>query len=295
MTAMAVHVTAPADPQHVGADAVRSKGWWAAHRFLLLRRASQLAVLLLFLLGPWAGVWVIKGNLSASMVLGVLPLADPLAVAQVLATRHWPEVAALQGVLIVAAFYALAGGRSYCSWVCPVNPVTDAAGWLRRRLRINTGRVPRDLRLWLLAAVLLASAVSGVTVWEWVNPVSLTQRALIFGGSAALGATAVVFLFDLLVAPRGWCGHVCPVGAAYGLIGRKAVLRVSAQASSRCNDCADCYAVCPEPQVIPIALKGKEGASPVIADSACTNCGRCIDVCGPDVFVFTHRFDHKRV
>lgn len=279
----------------VGADALRSKGWWRANQFLVLRRASQLAVLLLFLLGPWAGVWIIKGNLSASMVLGVVPLADPLAVAQVLATRHWPEVAALQGVLIVAAFYALAGGRSYCSWVCPVNPVTDAAAWLRRRWRINTGRIPRDLRLWLLAAVLLACAVSGVTVWEWVNPVSLTQRALIFGGSAALGASAVVFLFDLFVAPRGWCGHVCPVGAAYGLLGHKAVLRVSAQASSRCNDCADCYAVCPEPQVIPMALKGKEGASAVITDSACTNCGRCIDVCGPDVFVFTHRFDHKRV
>jgi polyferredoxin len=59
-------------------------------------------------------------------------------------------------------------------------------------------------------------------VWESVNPVSLTQRALIFGGTAAWGAAAAVFLFDLLVAPRGWCGHLCPVGAAYALIGTRA-------------------------------------------------------------------------
>lgn len=279
----------------VGDHAVRDKGWWRAHQYLVLRRLAQLVILGLFLLGPWAGIWVVKGNLSASLTLGTLPLTEPFILAQVLATRHWPELSALLGAGIVIVFYALMGGRVFCSWVCPVNAVTDSASWLRRRLKITTGRAPRELRYWLIPAILAACAISGVTVWEWVNPVSLTQRALIFGGSMALGATLAIFLYDLLVAPRGWCGHLCPMGATYALIGRKSLVRVSAQASSRCNDCADCYAVCPEPQVIPIALKGKHGASPVITDSACTNCGRCIDVCGPDVFTYTHRFDHKRV
>lgn len=278
-----------------GREAVRAKGWLLAHRFLLLRRLSQLAVFALFLLGPLAGVWIVKGNLSSSVTLGVLPLTDPFVLAQSLAARHAPEMAALTGMAIVIAFYALAGGRVFCSWVCPVNVVTDAASWLRRRLRITTGRAPRGaLRYWLLGAVLAASAITGQTVWESVNPVSMTQRALIFGGTVAWGATAAVFLFDLLVAPRGWCGHLCPVGAAYALIGSTSLLRVSAAHSSRCNDCADCYAVCPEPQVIVIPLKGKDGAAPVITDRECTNCGRCIDVCGPDVFRFTHRFDTRR-
>lgn len=276
-------------------EAVRMKGWWLAHRFLLLRRASQLGIFTLFLLGPMAGVWIVKGNLASSLTLDVLPLTDPFVLAQVLATRHLPEISALIGAAIVIAFYALVGGRVFCSWVCPVNIVTDSAAWLRRRLNIGSGRAPRNnLRHWLLGAVLLASAASGMVVWETVNPVSMTQRALIFGGSVAWGITAAVFLFDLLVAPRGWCGSLCPVGAAYALIGHKSVVRVSARHSSRCNDCADCYAVCPEPQVIPIALKGKGGALPVITDPACTNCGRCIDVCGPDVFTFTHRRDTRR-
>lgn len=278
-----------------GRDAVRTNGWLLAHRFLLLRRLSQLSIFALFLLGPLAGVWIVKGNLASSLTLGVLPLTDPFVLAQVLATRHWPEASAFIGAAIVLVFYATVGGRVFCSWVCPVNVVTDTASWLRRRLKINTGRAPRgSLRYWLLGAVLVASAAAGHTVWEYVNPVSMTQRALVFGGSVAWGATAAVFLFDLLVAPRGWCGHVCPVGAAYALVGSKSLLRVAATHSSRCNDCADCYAVCPEPQVIVFPLKNKAGAGPVITDRECTNCGRCIDVCAPRVFRFTHRFDQKR-
>ena len=277
------------------AEAIRDKGWWKAHQWLVLRRLSQLLILALFLLGPLAGVWIVKGNLSSSLTLDVLPLTDPFLLAQVLVTRHWPETAALLGGAIVIAFYALVGGRMFCSWVCPVNMVTDGASWLRRRWGITSGRAPkRELRTWILGAVLVASAVTGLTVWEWVNPVSMTHRAIIFGGVVAWGAVAAVFLFDLLVAPRGWCGHVCPMGAAYKLIGKGSLLRVSAQHSSKCNDCADCFAVCPEPHIIPIPLKGKGGALPVIKTAECTNCGRCIDVCSKDVFTFTHRFDHRR-
>lgn len=279
----------------MSAVAVPVRGRWAAQRFLVLRRATQLAVFLLFALGPLAGLWIVKGNLSSSLTLGVLPLTDPFVLAQSLVTRHLPETSALLGAALVTTFYALVGGRVFCAWVCPVNVVTDAAAWLRRRLHITSGRAPRSgLRFWLLAAVLLVSALTGQAVWENVNPVSLTQRALIFGGTLAWGAAAAVFLFDLLIAPRGWCGHVCPVGAAYALIGSKSLLRVSARHSSRCDDCADCYAVCPEPQVIVLPLKGKDGAGPVITDRQCSNCGRCIDVCSQAVFTLTHRFDTRR-
>ncbi len=278
-----------------GRAAVIAKGWWAAHRFLVLRRLTQAAVLGLFLLGPWAGVWIVKGNLSSSLTLDVLLLTDPFVLAQVLAARHMPEMSALLGAAIVVAFYAIVGGRVFCAWVCPVNVVTDAAAWLRRRLRVPTGRAPHaSLRYWLLGAVLVACALTGQAVWELVNPVSMTQRALIFGGGLAFGATAAVFLFDLLIAPRGWCGHVCPAGASYALLGQKSLLRVSARHASRCNDCGDCYDVCPEPQVIVLPLKGKAGHGPVITARECTNCARCIDVCSTDVFVFTHRFDNRK-
>ena len=83
------------------------------------------------------------------------------------------------------------------------------------------------------------------------------------------------------------------VRATYGLLGRVSLFRPAAIRRSACNDCMDCFVVCPEPQVIRPALKGVEGAGPVILAGNCTNCGRCIDVCAKDVFAFGTRFGNK--
>ncbi len=280
----------------VGQEAIEAKGWIGAHRFLLLRRASQVFFLVLFLLGPWFGIWIVQGNLAGSLTLGVLPLTDPLILLQSMVAGHWPELTALIGGLIVLVTYALIGGRVYCSWVCPINPVTDAASWLHRRLDLPKGWQPkRSTRLWVLATVLIVSGLTGVIAWEIVNPITMLHRGLIFGMGFVWAMIAAIFVFDLLVARHGWCGHFCPVGAFYGLIGTKSLLRVSASNRAACDDCIDCYAVCPENQVISPALKGKPGSSPLILSPDCTNCGRCIDVCAVDVFKFTHRFDEALV
>lgn len=277
---------------HPGRDAVSSKGRLRANRWLLLRRISQLGVLALFAIGPWLGYWVVKGNLSSSLTLGVLPLSDPFVLAQTIAAGHWPEITALTGAAIIVAFYLFAGGRAFCAWVCPMNLVTDAAAWTRRRLELRSSRAPsRATRLWLLAGVLAGAAVTGVAAWEWVNPVSMLHRGLLFGMGLGWSIVAAVFVYDALVARSGWCGHLCPQGAFYGLLGRASVLRVSASRRDQCNDCGDCLVICPETHVIAPALKGR--GSPVISSSDCTNCGRCIDVCSRDVFRFTTRFDHR--
>jgi len=279
-------------PKRPGADAVASKGWLRAHQWLLLRRSSQLGVLGLFLAGPWLGLWIVKGNLASSLTLGVLPLTDPLVLLQELLAGHRPQLAAFTGAAIVLVSYLLVGGRVYCAWVCPINLITDAAAWLRGRLGIKGGtHFSRGLRYWLLGAILLGAALSGSLLWELINPVTLVFRGLVFGMGLAWGMVAAVFLFDLLVSRRAWCGHLCPVGAFYALIGQLSPLRVSATGRERCNDCMDCFAVCPEPQVIRPALKGApQGNGPVILSGECTNCARCIDVCSRDVFRFSIRY-----
>ncbi|OIP14492.1 MAG: quinol dehydrogenase ferredoxin subunit NapH [Comamonadaceae bacterium CG2_30_59_20] len=276
-------------------EATEAKGWWRAHRFLVLRRVSQLSILFLFLMGPWLGWWLVKGNLNYSLTLGVLPLADPLVLLQSLLTRHVPERNALLGATIILLFYLLVGGRAYCSWVCPVNLVTDAASALRRRLDIRGGAdLPRATRYWMLVLILLLAATSGGIVWELVNPVSMLPRGLMFGMGAGWLLIGGIFLFDLFVMKNGWCGHLCPVGAFYSLLGRFSVVRVTANQRAACNDCLDCFTVCPEQQVIKLPLKGaKKGASPIILSGNCTNCGRCVDVCSKDVFTLTTRFKPK--
>jgi ferredoxin-type protein NapH len=280
-----------AAPLRPGAEAIAEKGWLAAHKWLLLRRTSQIGILLLFLVGPWFGLWIVKGNLNYSYTLGVLPLADPYLLLQSLVAGQVPEKLALIGVAIVLAFYLLVGGRSYCSWVCPVNLVTDFANWLRMRLGLKGGaHLSRATRYWILAMTLLVAMATGTLAWEMLNPVSMLHRGLIFGIGFAWAVILAVFLFDLFVMRHGWCGHLCPVGAFYSLIGKLSLTRIQLPAREACNDCMDCFAVCPEQQVIRPALKAINGTPPLIMEANCTNCGRCIDVCSKDVFRFGTRF-----
>jgi ferredoxin-type protein NapH len=273
-------------------DTSDPRGWWQRHRWLLLRRTSQFGVLGLFLLAPLAGIRFIEGNINSSLILGVLPLTDPFVLIQSWLAGGLFGQQAFLGAMVVAVFYFLVGGRVYCAWICPVNIVTDAAHWLRTRLGLqgNT-RIHRNTRYWLLGACLALSAAGGFVAWELVNPVSVLYRGLLFGMGAGWLIVVAVFVFDLAVSRRGFCGHLCPVGAFYSLLAARSPVRIRADRREACDQCMDCFAVCPEPRVIkPVLFGGNDGAGPVILDANCTNCGRCIDVCSKSVFTFGTRF-----
>jgi len=275
--------------QPIGEAALEQKGWLRSNLWLILRRISQLSIIALFIYAP---LWLVKGNLASNLVLETVPLTDPFLYLQTVFARQAFEVTALIGAAIVVLFYLLVGGRAYCSWVCPVNVVTDSAGWLRRKFKIKKKcDLSPSLRYWVLGLVMVISYLGGNMLWELVNPVTLLQRGLIYGMGMGWIVVAAIFLYDLLWARNGWCGHLCPMGAFYSLINRFSWLRVKAKNREGCDDCMDCFAVCPEPQVIRPALKGENGHGIVIDQSLCTNCGRCIDICGPDVFAYGSRFN----
>lgn len=273
-----------------GRDARQRYGFIRSHRWLLLRRLSQLAILMMFLSGPRFGVWILKGNYSGSLLLDTVPLTDPLMMLESLFAGHWPALTALAGALVIVAIYALIASRAFCAWVCPLNPVTDLAAWMRRKLNIRqSASLPRGLRYGILLAVLAGSAVSGTLLWEWLNPVALLGRSLIFGAVGGLWLIVAVFLFDLLVTEHGWCGHICPMGALYGVIGAKAMVRVSAEHREKCTRCMDCFHVCPESQVLRESVLNNDH-SPLVLSKDCISCGRCMDVCAEHVFEFKNRF-----
>jgi polyferredoxin len=147
------------------------------------------------------------------------------------------------------------------------------------------------LGIWIVKGNLASSLT--LEVLPLTDPLLLLQ-VLASGqmpAATALIGAAIGLVFYLLVGGRVYCSWVCPVGAFYGLLGEVALVRVGALQRERCDDCLDCFAVCPEHQVIKPALKGADqGLGPVILSGHCTNCGRCIDVCGRDVFAFTTRF-----
>ena len=265
------------------AEGVEAKGWLRAHKWWFLRRLTQIAALGVFMAGPLAGLWLVRGNFASSEILGVLPLSDPFITLQSLAAGRMPASVALLGAVFILLFYLVVGGRAYCGWICPVNIVTDTAYWLREKLGITRDRkLDRRTRLWVLAGALLASLLSGTIAWEFVNPVSLLQRGLIFGLGAGWTIVVAVFLLDLLVTRRGWCGHLCPVGAFYGIVGKVSFVRVAASKRQDCTNCGACFQICTEPHVITPALKGK--GTDLILSGDCVNCGSCIDACPVDVF-----------
>ncbi|MDV5044378.1 quinol dehydrogenase ferredoxin subunit NapH [Vibrio diabolicus] len=277
--------------QNAGKEAVEKLGWWRAHRFLILRRLCQLTIIALFMAGPTLGA--LTGNLSSSMLLDAVPLSDPLILLQALATGHVPEFNALLGVVIVVVFYAILAPRAFCAWVCPLNIVTDLAAWLRRKLNIKASyRWSPAIRYWLIPVLMFGSALSGAILWTWLDPVAALHRGLVFGMGAGWVLVALVFVLDLLLVEHGWCGHLCPLGATYGVIGRKSLLRVTAVRREDCTKCMDCFYVCPEPEVLRQPLK--EGDRRVM-DQNCISCGRCLDVCPEHVFEFKNRLTVKNI
>jgi len=258
------------------------------YRYQVFRRLTQAGIVALFVAGfrwDWTlgGLEPVAGNLSASRLFGAVPLADPFAAVQIGLTGHGLLSDAVLGALIVAGFYLLVGGRAFCAWVCPMNVVTDAAGALRRRLSPGPGlRGDRRLRYGALSLALALSAVTGVAAFEWVSPVGMLQRGLIYGMGWGWLAVLAVFLFDALLLRHGWCGHLCPLGAFYSLLGRFSPLRVRF-APERCDSCGVCHQVCPEPQVLPLRALARRRW---VTSGNCTNCGECIAACPQDCFAF---------
>lgn len=261
------------------------KPWLLKHRFLMMRRIVQFTVLALYVAANVYGFNFLVGNLSSSLLLGTIPLADPFAVLQILSAGAMVGIDIIVGALIVVLFYMIVGGRAFCSWVCPINLITDAANWLRRVLYLEKIErkvwLGRSVRYWVITLALVLSLFSGVAAFEMVSPIGIMHRGIIFGMGMGYAALLSIFLFDLFAVKNGWCGHICPLGGFYALIGRFSIIRIKHN-QSRCTLCMKCKEICPEKQVLSII--GKQSGDILFGE--CTNCGRCVEVCDDDALSF---------
>ncbi len=283
---------------------------WDNYRYLIARRVMQILILVLFIASHYIGFKLLSGNLSSAVLFDSIPLSDPLAIIQVIASSIFkandlgisftPEVIiglyssfdALLGVFIVVIFYGIIGGRAFCSWVCPVNIVTDTAKWIRTKYKIDNfvrpSELKRSLRYFILLLTVILSILFGISAFEFISPISLFVRSIVFGMGVGWALILILFLFDLLVLKNGFCGYTCPLGAFYSIIGRFSLFRVRHN-KDKCTKCLDCIVVCPEKQVLPMISKSSEA----VLSGECTNCLRCIEVCNDDALSFGTRFYNK--
>ncbi|QKJ21876.1 quinol dehydrogenase ferredoxin subunit NapH [Poseidonibacter lekithochrous] len=262
------------------------KTFFSKYRYLLARRIVQVSIMVLYVIANIYGINVLMGNLSSSLLMGVIPLSDPYAVLQIFATGAVLSFDVLLGALIIVLFYMTVGGRAFCSWVCPVNMITDLANYLRRKFGFNQVQkkqpASRNIRYWVIVISLVISFLMGVAAFELISPISMVHRGIIFGFGFGWAAILVIFLFDLFVLKNGWCGHICPLGGAYSLIGKFSFIRVHHNVDN-CTECMKCKEVCPEVQVLSMITKESK---PVLG-AECTNCARCIEVCDDDALNFS--------
>ncbi len=242
-------------------------------RWTVARRCTQLAVILL-LASPLAGTTLFAGSLAAADIAG-LPLVDPLAAVQAVLASHVHPAALLLPAAGVALSYLLAGGRTFCAWICPVYLMGEAGDRLRRFLGSGEKTFPLVAKQWLLLFALGCTVVTGFPLFETVSPIGLASRAIAYGSYGGATCLAGLLAIEVLFARRVWCRSLCPLGGFYSLLGRLSPVRV-AFAPARCNDCGECSRVCPVEEVLePVLARSAER----VVSGECTRCGSCIDIC----------------
>lgn len=241
--------------------------WW------LPRRLLQLSVVAL-MAAPAPGLDFFRGNLAAAELLGA-PLADPLAFLQALIGGRVLVLSFLGSALLVGFGYFLAGGRSFCGWICPVGLITELGDKLARFLGCAGKSIPLASSRWSLGLVLLTVALTGIPLFEVLSPIGIVNRAIAFASLLPLLLPAAILLVEIFVSRRVWCRSLCPLGGFYSLLARFSPLRVGF-IEERCTHCGDCLQVCPVREVLAPSL---ERGAPQITAGDCSRCLACIDRC----------------
>ena len=169
------------------------------YRFLIARRITQISIMVLYIIANVYGINFLMGNLSSSLVLNTIPLSDPYAVMQMLFAGAALSFDILLGAFFITIFYMIVGGRAFCSWVCPVNMITDLANYLRRKFGFNQIQkkqpASRNIRYWVIAISFIISFFMGVAAFELISPISMVHRGIIFGLGFGWAAILIIFLF----------------------------------------------------------------------------------------------------
>ncbi|MGE0738558.1 quinol dehydrogenase ferredoxin subunit NapH [Sulfurimonas sp.] len=253
------------------------------YRYYLARRTTQLLVLGSYFLANLYGWSVVQGNLSSSLLFGFLPLSDPFATLQTFLAGAVLSADVLIGVAVVLFFYGVVGGRFFCSWVCPVNIITETAAALRRKLGLGSKDAPsllsRHVRYWVIALTLLLSFVFSISAFEVISPIGMAHRGIIFGFGMGWFFLLALFFFDLFSQKYGWCGHICPLGGFNAIVGKYSLIKITHDVD-KCIHSQECFLVCPE---VPI-LHAVGKKSHIITSKECIKCARCIEVCDSGAF-----------
>lgn len=281
-----------------------------------IRKAVRFLIVAVLLIALFAG-W--QTGTLCSVGYDAIAYICPLGALETI-FGSWAFVPRVLICLAVVVIVALVFGKAFCSWVCPVAPLSDLLRGRKAREKDECERTQaahRVLERWsdtnaaqaekhkpirsrvdgrhvVLAGSLASAAVCGFPVFCLVCPIGLTfasaialYRLIGFNEPAIEVLVFPALLVLELTVFRKWCHRFCPVGALLSLLSRgnrtfKPHVDASMCARHAGSSCAACAQACPE-HIDPCADLGDRSLA------ECTRCGACVNTCPAKALSFVNR------
>ena len=281
-----------------------------------IRKAVRFLIVAVLLIALFAG-W--QTGTLCSVGYDAIAYICPLGALETI-FGSWAFVPRVLICLAVVVIVALVVGKAFCSWVCPVAPLSDLLRGRKAREKDECERTQaahRVLERWsdtnaaqaekhkpfrsrvdgrhvVLAGSLASAAVCGFPVFCLVCPIGLTfasaialYRLIGFNEPAIEVLVFPALLVLELTVLRKWCHRFCPVGALLSLLSRgnrtfKPHVDASMCARHAGSSCAACAQACPE-HIDPCADLGDRSLA------ECTRCGACVNTCPAKALSFVNR------
>jgi polyferredoxin len=214
-----------------------------------------------------------------------------LPISGLMGLRHWAQAGELFPVhpaaaliLLAALLTALLLKRGFCSWVCPVFPLSEGLWRLGKRLFGRTFAPPfwLDLPLRGLKYLLLGFFLVQIL---WLMPLPALRGFLASPYHLIADARLLEFfrhpsLILLLVlaglavlclfVQMAWCRYLCPYGALLGLLSLLSLCKIGRR-ERLCIRCGLCSSRCPA--WLPVMAKR------TVRSPECYACYRCVHGC----------------
>ena len=281
-----------------------------------IRKAVRFLIVAVLLIALFAG-W--QTGTLCSVGYDAIAYICPLGALETI-FGSWAFVPRVPICLAAVVIVALVFGKAFCSWVCPVAPLSDLLRGKKAREKDECERTQaahRVLERWsdtsaaqaekhkpfrsrvdgrhvVLAGSLASAAVCGFPVFCLVCPIGLTfasaialYRLIGFNEPAIEVLVFPALLVLELTVFRKWCHRFCPVGALLSLLSRgnrtfKPHVDASMCARHAGSSCAACAQACPE-HIDPCADLGDRSLA------ECTRCGACVNTCPAKALSFVNR------
>lgn len=281
-----------------------------------IRKAVRFLIVAVLLIALFAG-W--QTGTLCSVGYDAIAYICPLGALETI-FGSWAFVPRVLICLAAVSIVALVFGKAFCSWVCPVAPLSDLLRGKKAREKDECERTQaahRVLERWsdtnaaqaekhkpfrsrvdgrhvVLAGSLASAAVCGFPVFCLVCPIGLTfasaialYRLIGFNEPAIEVLVFPALLVLELTVFRKWCHRFCPVGALLSLLSRgnrtfKPHVDASMCARHAGSSCAACAQACPE-HIDPCADLGDRSLA------ECTRCGACVNTCPAKALSFVNR------